>query len=191
MMITILLTNGGEFRFEQKDRIEAERILSGIRPTRLYDQKQLLFHGRSSVSGFNTAQVECVALQTDLQPPWEDPGRMNFRLMTKEMFAEVLAQRGTKAVEVENADRAPATEQSVLAEFVLASDRRVYMMAQRVAADPIDANSVLARFLDTGGFAVSGEKQFLLVNPHAIVRWTMYPGPPTAPQQAWRASRVG
>ena len=191
MKIVVHVTHGKSFVFEQPDPVEAGGILGGVHPNRLFAQPQIIIQGTTSTSGFATPAVEAVEFHTEVEIEWlkhGGPGLLTS--VDRETFAAALAERKGQLAALRN-KLAPGDRIFGQGEMVMRSDRRFYLHFESVVGGQLDMRHNLSAFLEARSMAAMlPEGGALLINPANIVRWTLYPGPPDVPRNAWPASRI-
>ncbi len=191
MNITIHVSNGESFRFAQPDKETALKVLDGFQPNRLFTRPQILVHGSFSVSGFSSKEVEFIEFETDLEPGWTNRQRMeSLQVLAKEDFDEALmklTRRLEKGLSTEDESAFHG-----LVDFRFLSGRELYLRAAFEKLGSIDDRHRLQSFFESEGFAARMSRGgWTVINTRAIVRYTIQPGPPTAPLNAWVAARQG
>jgi len=192
MEVWLHQTDGERFVFHQDDENQAARMFASIEPFRFFRKPQIIIQGRTATHGFSPASIEAVEFFGDVGKKWELAGGLQDCMAISEdrYLREFDKRTGLEArrVQVNVKMGEPVTGLGV---YTMKSGRRFYFIYEVVAQGRLDARSRIQSFLDSWGFPARRESGgWLLVNPKNITQWSLHPGPPVAPTDAWYASRI-
>jgi len=75
---------------------------------------------------------------------------------------------------------------------MMRSGMTLYSQSDFVAGGKIDQRFGVAHMLDASALGVEVDTNcYAVLNMGCTIRWAIYPGPPSAPSNAWSARRTG
>jgi hypothetical protein len=192
LQIQLHLVDGNLATYEQTDPIAVGSILREVQPAKVFSERQILIAGGFTVSGYSTASVVRVDFVGEDVPDYRLGPEMN-RL---EEISRDAFEAGRVAGDDESRKRKRAWTVgetfSGFAELELNNGAFVFLEFESTLRSKLDQRLVLQHFLAGSGLyckRLGGGASF--INTAAVVRWTLFPGPPEAPQNAWVAHYAG
>ena len=185
MEILIYLTDGGVTRLNQPDPTLAEEILRRIQPNHLFGQSHLTVLAGGALHSFPTTAVTRVDFLTPSLPDWPFPGNVvDVRSISAAEFAQKFPPRGLPPVQ------GPFT---VFNEFVLvhSAPQFVELLIQPPPSEgmpnPLDMSLFLQHLLSAPVFLFRVPGGLALLNPAHLLRFSLYPAPPSSMAGSWIA----
>lgn len=191
MEIVVHVTDGEVFRFEQEDPALINAIFHGVQPARIFQQKQILVHGRLAVSGFASSAIEQVEFITDVEPNWTAHQAVADSMVSvsEEKFQDGVTKL-LRSMGGQRPELRPGEKSRGFAEFVMTSGKRIYVVFEVTVKNKLEQRQILNNFLNPGGFYCRRQDGgHVIVNTENISRFTLNPGPNDAIANAWVATR--
>ena len=180
------MTNGHELKFYEYDEAKAQEILSNVRPSEFFTEKQFAISSKSSATRIVIDFVSCVVFNTSTQIEWSFPSHIEGAfILSKEKFTEAIDS------ELENSEvvMEPGQRARPLSLFLklLMKDGNIWNL--RFFAEtlkPVE-RAELAKIIHelTGFHAVKPEGGAVLFNMKNVISWTTYPTALLASQKTW------
>lgn len=192
LQIHIHLVDGNVLRYEQHDPIAKEAIIKNLQPTKVFDERQIMIAGGYTVTGYSTSAVVRVDLMMEGLPEFRfGPEMANLSEITKDDFNERYRPEEGESLKRKRPWTVGETF-SGLAELELLNGTSIFLEFETTLRSKLDQRLVLQHFLSGSGLYCrrhGGGASF--INTATVVRWTLFPGPPEAPQNAWIAHFTG
>ena len=192
--IRVHLINGDVSRFVQDDPEAAAALLSGIDPTRLFEQRELIIQDHGATTVFPWSAVVRVDLVMNDYPKWPFPHGVDRVVeITAEEFQEKYTHHTTHSLP----DERPlaGTPLTTYVEAELINREKLYLAVHgRVELEgliPVDQSLRLHRFLH--GPALYCQRKgsgAILINAESIVRLIYCPRPPETLPNAWQSRHL-
>ncbi len=187
MKIVAYMQNGHRYIFEQPDRDRASEILRKIQPSRFFSNPQIVMQdGEGRLQGLHTPSIDYVELQTDLECPWPPSAtRLDVALCDKQEFETKLKSVNER---LDKGERNSKVDDQIdaLVEIELRSGIKLDFQFENRAKSQVEQRQGVQQFLAVGAFVtrhcVDG---YLIINPSAVLHYTVYPGPPNVPANTW------
>lgn len=191
--IQVHLEDGRVAKFQQTDPTVIKHTLDSFQPTRVFAQKVLMFGDDQSLSAF---QVNTVA-RIDLVAPYVPDypfynGVLDIQMITPDEFKERYTPKTFVALQ-QHAQENPGEPITVFSEFELVNGQRLFQqVCVRVEERlPLEQGMFVSQLFHAHGLhGRCREGGVVVVNPTNILRFTLYPPPPTLPPGAWAANRI-
>lgn len=192
LQIQIHLHDGRVMTYQQDDADVAAKILAGVQPAKLFAERQLLIAGAYSLSGFTSDSVVRVDFIIDELPKWPFPhGLTDAVEIPKEEFNRHYVPEDDESLKREK-EWKEGEEVHSYGEFELNSGKSVFAEFESVRRGGIEQRQTAHNFLTGSGFHIRRrDRGVMILNPVNIARWTIFPGPPTTPKNAWPAHYKG
>ena len=85
------MTNGHELKFYEYDEAKAQEVLSSVRPSEFFTEKQFAISSKSSATRIVIDSVSCVVFNTSTQIEWSFPSHIEGAfILSKEKFTEAI-----------------------------------------------------------------------------------------------------
>ena len=191
--IQLHLEDGRITRFVQHDAAQAQDTLAHVQPTKLFGQKVLLLGDGGSMSAFQLDKVVRVDLITTETPDYPFyNGVLDIQQITPDEFHERFHSETFMALR-DIALAHPGDPLTVFSEMELVNGERVFMQVcvQVSQRTPLEQGLFVSQLF--GAHGLHGRRRgggVVILNPASIVRFTLYPAPPSLPPGAWQAARV-
>jgi hypothetical protein len=191
--IHVHLEDGRVQKFLQQDPQIAQNLLTHLQPTKLFSQKVLLMGGTDSLTAFQMSEVvriDLIAPQTPDYPFYN--GVLDIQQITPDEFQQRYHPQTFAALR-QSAQAHPGEPITVFSELELVNGERLFMqvcvkMEQRL---PLEQGIFVSQLFAANGLhGRRREGGVVIINPANIVRFTLYPAPPTLPPGTWEASRI-
>lgn len=192
MEIRVHVKDGEEFSFVQKDEELIDRILSTINPFRLFQREQIVIQGATTTIGFSAKSIECIEFLTDRKLDWPSAGGLEDVVsLSEESFSMESERRAGQDMRKVQIAVKKGDIVDGLGIYVMESGKRFYFIYSIKVHGRLDARKRIQYFLDSWGFPARRESGgYLLINPKNISQWSLHPGPPVAPTDAWYVNRI-
>jgi len=194
--IRATLANGRTVRFVQDQADRIEPILRQLHPGKMFTGNQIVIAGNYSMTGIAPSHIARIDVMIEgADSPagvewYRHLGSLNAREISREEF---LASYDPNS-EVFRRDRTMVAGQKYqdFAEIEFTSNVTLLVAVDVRHDTPLDDRLGIAHLLKAPALILRplGKPGVTFVNPAHIARWTLYPGPPTAPATAWMASRL-
>jgi hypothetical protein len=188
-VIRVHLTDGSMESFTQNDEAEAQKLWDKIEPTRLFTSSRIVVAGEHSKSVYVTAQIVRVDFIQKSDACWEFPGgysdivelsEEDFRKNARLDQPEQMAKRNQ-----------PTPVGDLLVSFLklhLAGGKPLFLMIEFPVKLPVENHSFMQFLLSKGGFHMRLCGGGIgVVNLGNLLGYTVYPGVPQLPADAWLA----
>ncbi len=175
--------------FTQNDEAEAQKLWDKIEPTRLFTSSRIVVAGKHSKSVYVTAQIVRVDFIQKSDACWEFPGgysdivelsEEDFRKNARLDQPEQMAKRNQ-----------PTPVGDLLVSFLklhLAGGKPLFLMIEFPVKLPVENHSFMQFLLSKGGFHMRLCGGGIgVVNLGNLLGYTVYPGVPQLPADAWLA----
>ena len=191
--IQVHLEDGRVAKFQQTDPVMIKYTLDNFQPTRVFSQKVLMFGDSDSLSAFQVnfvARIDLIAPYVPDYPFYN--GVLDIQMISPEQFKERYTPQ-TFADLREKAQATPGEPITVFSEFELVNGQRLFQqVCVRVEERlPLEQGIFVSQLFNAHGLhGRCPGGGVVVVNPSNIVRFTLYPPPPTLPPGAWAAKKM-
>lgn len=183
----VTLHDGRTLRFAQDDPETIQSLYEHLNPARLFAPRVLMLHSSDSLSILPTAGILRVDFLAPDLPPFSPPSDLvSIQEITEEEFQQRFRPQDYDALrkgEIQVGSFVIYNEIELLDGKSLFFELRVQPTAERTA---VDTALFFQRFLASEGiYAERHGGGLMVINPTAIVRVTLFPGPAIPPAGAY------
>jgi hypothetical protein len=189
MEIRIHLIDGSIATFIQDDLAAVEKILGGINPINVFSQQRIIIAGNYSVSAFIAAHVTKIDFVAEKGADWSfAPGFSDIVEISENRFRQ--SARLDEPLKMEKRAKSVVAGDLFVAflDIHLVNGNHVFLGLEGAVDLPAERFAKLQYLLSTPSLHIrlpTGGNS--LLNLGNVLRFTSFPGPPTAPSDSWPA----
>ena len=188
--IVFHMINGLELKFEETDESKAKELLNGIRPHKVFSEKQLSLLGESSATRIKQDFVSYIEFNTSQKIEWQYLTHIDgVMLLSKDKFAKAIQ------TELEQPETISDSSQqnrplSLFMELMMTDGISWFLRVFAQPLKPMDRAELAMVMRDLSGFhAIRPEGGAVLFNMNNVISWTTYPTALLDVKNTWKIEK--